>query len=52
MKQGLKLKQLEKEIKQLKKQKNPQNILSGDLMGLAEIAGIFGVIKLGQSLSK
>ncbi len=47
-----KIKELEKKIKQLKKQKNPQSILSGDLEGLAEIAAIFGVIKLGQSLSK
>ena len=51
MKQELKILQLEKEVKQLKEQK-PQSILSGDLKGLAEIAAIFGVIKLGQSLSK
>jgi len=51
MKQELKIIQLEKEIEKIKKQKS-QNILSGDLKGLAEIAAIFGVIKLGQSLSK
>jgi len=28
------------------------NLLEGDLKGFAEIAAIFGVIKLGQSLSK
>jgi len=52
MKQELKILQLEREIKQLKKQKTPKNLLDGDLGALATIAAVFGVVKLGQSLSK
>lgn len=41
-----------KEAENLRKSNKAQSILDGDLGQLALIASTFGVIKLGQSLSK
>ena len=48
------VKKLESQLKEVKKPKtfSEKIATNKEIMGLAEIASIFGVIKLGQSLSK